>query len=99
MESNEDVLLYSRGHIPGAVNIDWVADLNDPVIRDYLDREQFEHLMAQNGIANDTRVDLLRRQEQLVGVLCVVGIRVVRPHQQRRHGRRAAEVGARRPAR
>jgi thiosulfate/3-mercaptopyruvate sulfurtransferase len=56
VESDEDVLLYSRGHVPGAVNIDWVADLNDPVVRDYLAREQFEHLMAKNGIADDTRV-------------------------------------------
>ena len=55
VESNEDVLLYSRGHVPGAVNIDWVADLNDPVVRDYLDREQFERLMSRHGIANDTR--------------------------------------------
>jgi thiosulfate/3-mercaptopyruvate sulfurtransferase len=56
VESDEDVLLYSRGHVPGTVNIDWVADLNDPVVRDYLAREQFEHLMTKNGIANDTRV-------------------------------------------
>ncbi len=56
VESNEDILLYSRGHIPGAVHIDWVADLNDPVERNYLTREQFEQLMSKNGIANDTRV-------------------------------------------
>lgn len=56
IESNEDVLLYSRGHIPGAVQIDWVADLNDPVKRDYLNREQFEKLLARNGIGNDTFV-------------------------------------------
>jgi len=56
VESDEDVLLYSRGHVPGAVNIDWVADLNDPVVRDYLDHEQFERLMTKNGIANDTKV-------------------------------------------
>ncbi len=54
VESNEDVLLYERGHIPGAVHIDWVADLNDPITRDYLNREQFERLMARHGIANDT---------------------------------------------
>jgi thiosulfate/3-mercaptopyruvate sulfurtransferase len=54
VESNEDVLLYARGHVPGAVHIDWVADLNDPVERDYLGREQFQALMRANGIANDT---------------------------------------------
>ncbi|MCX7706986.1 MAG: rhodanese-like domain-containing protein, partial [Anaerolineae bacterium] len=56
VESNEDVLLYSRGHIPGAVQIDWVADLNDPITRDYLNKAQFEDLMSRNGIANDTFV-------------------------------------------
>ncbi len=56
VESNEDIMLYTRGHIPGAVQIDWVADLNDPITRDYLNREQFEHLMARNGISNDTFV-------------------------------------------
>ena len=56
VESNEDVLLYSRGHIPGAVQIDWVADLNDPITRDYLNKAQFEQLMSRNGIANDTFV-------------------------------------------
>ena len=56
VESNEDIMLYVRGHIPGAVQIDWIADLNDPVTRDYLNREQFARLMSRNGIANDTFV-------------------------------------------
>lgn len=56
VESNEDVLLYSTGHIKNAVHIDWVADLNDAIRRDYLDEAQFAELMAQNGIRNDTTV-------------------------------------------
>ena len=36
IESNEDPLLYPSGHVPGAVEVDWTADLNDPVVRDYL---------------------------------------------------------------
>ena len=56
VESNEDVLLYSTGHIPNAVHIDWVADLNDPVRRDYIDAAAFEALMARQGIDNDTTV-------------------------------------------
>ncbi len=56
VESNEDVLLYSTGHIANAVHIDWVADLNDAVRRDYLSEEEFAALMARNGIANDTTV-------------------------------------------
>ncbi len=56
VESDEDVLLYDAGHIPGAVKIDWVQDLNDPVRRDYLQRQDFERLMSEKGIANDTTV-------------------------------------------
>ncbi|MEZ4516824.1 MAG: sulfurtransferase [Chloroflexota bacterium] len=56
VESNEDVLLYSTGHIPNAVHIDWVADLNDAIRRDYLNEEQFAALMSRNGISNDTTV-------------------------------------------
>lgn len=56
VESNEDVLLYSTGHIKNAVHIDWVADLNDAIKRDYLDENQFAALLAKNGIGNDTTV-------------------------------------------
>lgn len=56
LESNEDILLYAQGHIPGAQQLDWVGDLNDPVIRDYLQREQFEILCRSLGISNDTTV-------------------------------------------
>ncbi|MEN9342672.1 MAG: hypothetical protein RIR24_259 [Actinomycetota bacterium] len=58
VESDEDVLLYSTGHIPGAVKIDWHTDLNDAVLRDYLDGEQFAELMSAKGISRDTTVIL-----------------------------------------
>ncbi len=58
VESNEDPLLYPSGHIPGAVEIDWAADLNDPLRRDYLDRDGFAALMSAKGISNDTTVVL-----------------------------------------
>ncbi len=56
VESNEDVLLYDTGHIPGAVNIDWHTDLNDPVVRDYIGPEQFAALMSRHGITPATTV-------------------------------------------
>ncbi len=56
VESDEDILLYDQGHVPGAVMIDWVGDLNDRVRRDYLDRAGFEKLCAEKGISNDTTV-------------------------------------------
>ncbi|WP_241237075.1 sulfurtransferase [Georgenia faecalis] len=57
-ESDEDVLLYEVGHIPGAVKIDWHLDLNDPVTRDYVDGEAFAALMAAKGITRETTVVL-----------------------------------------
>ncbi len=57
-ESNEDPLLYSSNHIPGAVEIDWTRDLNDPVRRDYLDRTAFESLMRRIGATRDTTIVL-----------------------------------------
>jgi thiosulfate/3-mercaptopyruvate sulfurtransferase len=56
VESNEDPLIYPWGHIPGAVQVDWAADLNDPVRRDYLQRSAFEELMSRIGVSNDTTV-------------------------------------------
>jgi thiosulfate/3-mercaptopyruvate sulfurtransferase len=55
-ESNEDPLLYPSGHIPGAVEIDWARDLNDPLRRDYLDREGFQALMRRIGADQDTLI-------------------------------------------
>jgi len=56
VESDEDVLLYETGHIPGAVKVDWHTELNDPVVRDYLDGEQFAALLGSKGIARDSTV-------------------------------------------
>ncbi len=56
LESDEDVLLYDVGHIPGAQKVDWHEDLNDPVQRDYVSREQFEALLRSKGIDENTTV-------------------------------------------
>ncbi|MEQ9400621.1 MAG: sulfurtransferase [Longimicrobiales bacterium] len=56
VESDEDVLLYDTGHIPGAVKVDWHMDLNDPITRDYVSAEAFAELMSAKGIDRDTTV-------------------------------------------
>ncbi|MEM9555996.1 MAG: sulfurtransferase [Acidobacteriota bacterium] len=56
VESNEDPLVYPAGHIPGAVEVDWTRDLNDPLRRDYLGREGFEALARRLGLTADTTV-------------------------------------------
>ena len=54
VESDEDALLYASGHVPGAVEVDWTRDLNDPVERDYLDGERFAALMRRLGVTPET---------------------------------------------
>jgi thiosulfate/3-mercaptopyruvate sulfurtransferase len=56
IESNEDPLLFASGHIPGAVEVDWTVDLNDPVRRDYIQRDGFERLARRIGVTRDTTV-------------------------------------------
>src|SRR5436190_24036878 len=56
VESDEDVLLYDTGHIPGAVKVDWHTELNDPVTRDYVDGERFAQICGERGITRDTTV-------------------------------------------
>jgi len=57
-ESDEDVLLYETGHIPGALKLDWHTELNDPLTRDYLDGDRFAELMSEKGISRDTTLVL-----------------------------------------
>jgi thiosulfate/3-mercaptopyruvate sulfurtransferase len=56
IESNEDILLYDTGHIPGAVKLDWTTDLNDPIVRDYIDRDRLQALLRSKGINDDTTI-------------------------------------------
>jgi len=58
VETDEDVLLYATGHLPGAVKIDWHTDLNHEVLRDYLEGQDFAALLGKNGINRDTTVIL-----------------------------------------
>jgi thiosulfate/3-mercaptopyruvate sulfurtransferase len=56
VEADEDPLLYEVGHIPNAVKLDWHTDVQDPLRRDFVNREAFEALMRRYGISNDTTV-------------------------------------------
>ncbi|MFC6080179.1 sulfurtransferase [Sphaerisporangium aureirubrum] len=58
VEVDEDASAYDKGHIRGAVKIDWKKDLQDPVRRDFVDREGFQALLSARGIANDDTVVL-----------------------------------------
>jgi thiosulfate/3-mercaptopyruvate sulfurtransferase len=58
VEVDEDTTAYDGGHLPGAVKLDWKKDLQDPVRRDFVNKEQFEALLSARGIANDDTVIL-----------------------------------------
>ena len=58
VEVDEDTSAYDKGHIRGAIKIDWKTDLQDPVRRDFVDRAGFEALLSERGISNDDTVIL-----------------------------------------
>src|ERR671938_2141089 len=58
VEVDEDTAAYEKNHIRNAVRIDWKRDLQDPVRRDFVNKEQFEQLLSERGIANDDTVVL-----------------------------------------
>ena len=58
VEVDEDTSAYDKGHLEGAVKLDWKSDLQDSVRRDFVDREQFEKLLSEKGISNDDTVVL-----------------------------------------
>ena len=58
VEVDEDTTAYDSGHIPGAVKLDWKSDLQDPVRRDFVNKQQFEALLSNRGISNDDQVIL-----------------------------------------
>jgi thiosulfate/3-mercaptopyruvate sulfurtransferase len=58
VEVDEDTSAYEKNHIRNAIRIDWKRDLQDPVRRDFVNKEQFEALLSERGIGNDTTVIL-----------------------------------------
>jgi thiosulfate/3-mercaptopyruvate sulfurtransferase len=58
VEVDEDVSAYDKGHIAGAVKLDWKADLQDPIRRDFVGKADFERLLSERGISNDDTVVL-----------------------------------------
>jgi thiosulfate/3-mercaptopyruvate sulfurtransferase len=58
VEVDEDTSAYEKGHIRGAIRLDWKNDLQDPVRRDFVNKEQFEQLLSSRGVGNDHTVVL-----------------------------------------
>ena len=58
IEVDEDTTAYDKGHIKGAIKLDWTTDLQDQVRRDFVNKQQFEALLSDRGVANDDTVVL-----------------------------------------
>jgi thiosulfate/3-mercaptopyruvate sulfurtransferase len=58
LEVDEDTTAYDGGHLPGAVKINWTTELQDPVRRDIVDKEQFAQLLSAKGVSADDTVVL-----------------------------------------
>ncbi len=58
VEVDEDTTAYDGGHIAGAIKLDWKKDLQDPIRRDFVNKEQFEKLLSEKGVGNDDTVVL-----------------------------------------
>src|SRR5262245_62229444 len=58
VEVDEDTAAYDKGHIKGAIKLDWTTDLQDQVRRDFVNKQQFEALLSERGVANDDTVVL-----------------------------------------
>ena len=95
VEVDEDTAAYDKNHIRGAVRIDWKHDLQDPVRRDFVNKEQFEELLSREGHRQRRHRRALRRQQQLVRGLRLLVLQALRPRRRQAARRRPQEVGAR----
>ena len=58
VEVDEDTTSYDKGHIKGAIKLDWTTELQDQVRRDFVNKQQFEALLSSKGVSNDDTVVL-----------------------------------------
>ena len=97
VEVDEDTSAYDKGHIRGAVKIDWKTDLQDPVRRDFVDKARLRGAAVRAGHRQRRHRRAVRRQQQLVRRLRVLVLQAVRPPERQAARRRPQEVGARLP--
>ena len=95
VESNEDILLYDTGHIPGAVKVDWTSDLNDQLVRDYVDRDRLQKLLRSKGINNDTTIVFYGDKNNWWATYALWVLKLFGVQERAGDGRRAAPLGGR----
>jgi len=58
IEVDVDTSAYDTGHLPGAVGFNWTTQLNDPVRRDLVSRDELQELLRSAGVNDDTQIVL-----------------------------------------
>ena len=94
IEVDVDTTAYDQGHIPGAVGVNWTTQLQRPIRRDIPPKDDWEKLLSQAGVGNDDTHHLLRRQQQLVRRLRLLGAKMYGHQDVGADERRPQEVGA-----
>ena len=97
VEVDEDTTAYDGGHIAGAVKLDWKTDLQDPIRRDFVNKEQFEALLSERGISNDDTVVLYGGNNNWFAAYAYWYFKLYGHERRPAARRRPQEVGARRP--
>ena len=97
LEVDEDTTAYDGGHIPGAVKVNWTDELQDPVRRDIVTKEQFEQLLSAKGVGQDDKVVLYGGNNNWFAAYAYWEFKLYGHHERHAARRRPQEVGARRP--
>jgi len=58
IEVDEDTTAHDKGHIPGAITLNWKTELQDPLRRDFVSSEGLAKLLSDRGISEDDTVVL-----------------------------------------
>ena len=97
VEVDEDTTAYDKGHIKGAIKLDWTTDLQDEVRDDFVNKQQFEALLSEKVRGRRRHHRAVRRQQQLVRRLRLLVLQALWPPGRQAPRRWSQEVGARRP--
>ena len=98
IEVDEDTTAYDKGHIQGAIKLDWTTDLQDQVRRDFVNKAQFEALLSERGRRQRRHRRAVRRQQQLVRRLRLLVLQALRPRRTSSCSTAAARSGSSTPA-
>ena len=58
VEVDEDITAYEKGHINGAISINWENELHDLPRREFISAEQLAKLLGEKGISSDQTIIL-----------------------------------------